>query len=130
MRVLRLQLSRRKGSMLDPSAVKVDRSTKWGNPYSVEHNARGNAGAGGWGVYRDASMVGNWHDTKREAVADAIARFREALYTGTLSITLADVRRELRGKPLACWCALPAPGEPDLCHAAVLIEAANAQEAA
>jgi len=31
----------------------------------------------------------------------------------------------LRGKNLACWCALPEPGEPDNCHAALLLELAN-----
>jgi len=34
--------------------------------------------------------------------------------------------RELRGKNLACFCPLPAPGEPDLCHGFILIGAANA----
>jgi hypothetical protein len=33
---------------------------------------------------------------------------------------LAAIRRELRGKDLACWCK---PGEP--CHADVLLELAN-----
>lgn len=34
------------------------------------------------------------------------------------------VRRlpELRNHNLACWCPLPEPGQPDLCHAAVLLE--------
>ena len=38
-----------------------------------------------------------------------------------------DQRRgeDLRGKNLACWCELPKPGKPDLCHAAVLLEFAN-----
>jgi hypothetical protein len=31
----------------------------------------------------------------------------------------------LRGKNLACWCAEPEPGQPDMCHAAVLLELAN-----
>ena len=35
---------------------------------------------------------------------------------------------ELAGKNLACWCPLPAPGEPDICHAAVLLELANTTE--
>jgi hypothetical protein len=34
-------------------------------------------------------------------------------------------RSELAGKDLACWCPLPAPGEEDVCHAAVLLTAAN-----
>ncbi len=36
----------------------------------------------------------------------------------------------LRGKNLACWCPLPTrPYEPDECHAAVLLEIANASPA-
>ena len=35
--------------------------------------------------------------------------------------TVEDVRRELRGKTLACWCAIDKP-----CHADVLLEIANA----
>jgi hypothetical protein len=31
----------------------------------------------------------------------------------------------LRGKNLACWCPLPAPGDPDICHAAIYLEMAN-----
>ena len=34
--------------------------------------------------------------------------------------TEAEVRAQLRGKNLACWCALDAP-----CHADVLLEIAN-----
>jgi Domain of unknown function (DUF4326) len=26
----------------------------------------------------------------------------------------------LAGRDLACWCGLPAPGKPDICHAALL----------
>ncbi|WP_418952706.1 DUF4326 domain-containing protein [Streptomyces alboviridis] len=33
-----------------------------------------------------------------------------------------EIRRELVGKDLACWCAPPEEGEPDWCHAAVLLE--------
>lgn len=40
-------------------------------------------------------------------------------------ITVEDVRRELAGHDLACWCPLPEPGQPDICHAAVLLEIAN-----
>lgn len=34
-------------------------------------------------------------------------------------------RGELKGKSLAYWCALPEPGEPDICHAAVLLRFAS-----
>jgi hypothetical protein len=40
---------------------------------------------------------------------------------------LADrARAELAARDLMCWCPLPGPGEPDHCHAAVLLAAANA----
>ncbi|MFF3566040.1 DUF4326 domain-containing protein [Streptomyces sp. NPDC002574] len=32
----------------------------------------------------------------------------------------------LRGQDLACTCPLPEPGQPGLCHAAVLLDLANA----
>jgi hypothetical protein len=32
---------------------------------------------------------------------------------------------ELRGRNLACWCPLPALGEDDECHAAILLRIAN-----
>jgi hypothetical protein len=33
----------------------------------------------------------------------------------------------LRGENLACWCRLPRPGQPDNCHAALLLELAGAE---
>ena len=41
-------------------------------------------------------------------------------YQRLRKISKADVRRELRGKNLACWCPLDQP-----CHADVLLEIAN-----
>jgi hypothetical protein len=31
----------------------------------------------------------------------------------------------LASHDLACWCTLPEPGQPDICHATVLLELAN-----
>lgn len=39
----------------------------------------------------------------------------------------ADIA-ELRGLNLCCFCKLPAPGDPDPCHAAVLLKFANLEE--
>lgn len=36
-----------------------------------------------------------------------------------------EIRAELAGRDLACWCPLPKPGEPDHCHGAVLLALAN-----
>jgi len=44
---------------------------------------------------------------------------------------VAAARLELRGRNLACWCHLPTePHEPDMCHAAVLLEIANEEDPA
>lgn len=39
-----------------------------------------------------------------------------------LTVTVDEIRRELAGKPLVCWCPLFEP-----CHADVLLELANAE---
>jgi hypothetical protein len=75
----------------------VARPSRWGNPFVV-----------GPGCSR----------------ADAVAQFEHALASGdgALGFTIADVRYELAGKDLACWCP---PGEP--CHADVLLRVANTE---
>jgi hypothetical protein len=39
---------------------------------------------------------------------------------GRLAVTVTDVKRELRGRDLACYCPLDEP-----CHADVLLAVAN-----
>ena len=87
----RLQRSRRKGSRLPPDAIVVTRPTKWGNPHPLD--------------------LGR---------AEAVARFRDDLLAGRLAITVDDVKRELAGRDLACYCPLDEP-----CHADVLLTIAN-----
>ena len=69
----------------------VSRPTKWGNPYPLSLG--------------------------RE---EAVRRYRDDLLAGRLPVTVQDVREQLRGRDLACYCP---PDEP--CHADVLIELAN-----
>lgn len=111
----RIQLRRTKGWRLPPGAVKVDRSTIWGNPFT-RADAR-EAGYTGTDTDLDALNV--------TAFAGWLSGNRDRLWwTGPE----ADARRdlilsrlpELRGKTLACWCK---PCEP--CHADVLIQMAN-----
>jgi uncharacterized protein DUF4326 len=90
----RLKLSRQKGARLPKGAVVVARPTKWGNPYRPDKVTR----------------------------AEAVANYRRDLLAGKLKISVADARRELKGRDLACWCSLDGP-----CHADVLIEIANAK---
>lgn len=82
-----------------PDAVRVDRSTRWGNPFTVEEYG---------------------------SRAAAVAAYRAALLAGRLPgigkhppVTVADVRAELAGRDLACWCP---PDQP--CHVDVLLDVA------
>ena len=113
---VRVQLSRQKGWRMPPDTVKVDRSTPFGNPFTIA----GCREAGYQGsdteiarrcaeAYRawltSPSWRFNWDGPDAEAARGAI---------------LKGLPR-LRGKNLACWCK---PGAP--CHADVLLELANA----
>lgn len=75
-------------------AVYVGRPSRWGNPYAA------------------------WTPEGRARALDAFrALIAKNLYWQE------DVKRELRGKDLACWCALDQP-----CHADVLLEIANSEK--
>ncbi len=100
---IRVQLSRAKGWRMPPNTVKVDRSTRWGNPYRLH-------GAG----YPMTPQVAV------ELFSRLLAEERGWVMRDQLT-TADDVRRQLRGKHLACWCALDQP-----CHAGVLLGIANA----
>ena len=109
----RIQLSRRRDWRLPPRAVKVDRATRWGNPYRINERV-------------DAKQVKRWGwnfspmgmKCVCQSSAEAVARFRHVLlWDGAIH---DFIRNELGGRDLACWCA---PDQP--CHADVLIEIAN-----
>ncbi len=92
----RIQRKRIKGWRMPAGAVYVGRPTKWGNPITIANRA--------------ATPIG------------AVLVFEYCLNVAeVLAITPEDVRRELRGKNLACWCPLNKP-----CHADVLLKVANA----
>ena len=113
----RMQLSRKAGFNLQTAsqalnglpAKRITRPGRWGNPFTIEDTAKL------YGLDADAAQ------------AKAVALCGQWL-RGTLDARLspgkppsgADIRRELAGHNLACWCR---PGTP--CHADVLIELAN-----
>lgn len=113
----RIQRSRAKGWRMPANTVYVGRPSKWGNPFVV-------------GDGYDAPFV--WHlDSYDEASnedgivtitrAMAVEMFRESFgQTPELKAAAPLHCAELRGKDLACWCALDQP-----CHADVLLEWAN-----
>lgn len=103
----RVQLSRAKGWRMPPGTVKVDRSTRWGNPYKLHGDGYPMTAEVAVGLFRALLQK------ERGFVA------RVASY-GSVLTTIDDIRRDLRGKNLACWCALDQP-----CHADVLLRLAN-----
>lgn len=63
----------------------------------------------------------NPHKLGRDGTrAEVVARFEADLLAGRLDFSVQDVRRELRGRDLACWCPLD-----QACHAGVLLTIAN-----
>lgn len=109
----RIQLSRAAGWRMPPNTVKVDRTTRWGNPFVV-----GRDGTPAGCVEAFGFIAGE------EASLELMARMQ--VPPGGLDATkkvLAELQADptpLRGKNLACWCSL---GEP--CHADVLLRLAN-----
>jgi hypothetical protein len=111
---VRIQLSRKKGWRMPPNTVKVDRSTKWGNPFVIgECGIKNREEAVRLFAYLMAGNLcislpklpdGTWHTDRQQAYRKHVVRNRH----------------HLRGKNLACWCPLDAP-----CHADVLLELAN-----
>jgi hypothetical protein len=97
---VRLQRSRRKGShLVSPNGlpnVCVGRGTKWGNDYREG----------------DTDEEGKRPLTRKQAVK-MFKIYQLPLYT-------EQEMEELRGKNLVCWCKLS-----DICHADVLLKAAN-----
>lgn len=90
---------------MPPNTVKVDRTTKWGNPFRV---------------------------TKDRTEADCAMAFSTWLRVETVHAGIPERRQwmrdhlhELRGKNLACWCRSGA-----MCHADVLMELANTPDSA
>lgn len=106
---VRVQLSRRKGWKMPENTVKVDRSTRWGNPFKAE-------------AFWDAGCKGSVEVANRNCVGAFKAWMLGERHWahGSALPPLPDIS-VLRGKNLACWCRLDQP-----CHADVLLELANA----
>ena len=102
----RIQLRRTKGWVLPTNTVVASRPTRWGNPFVEGATSH-------LGVSFSAGPL-----TRRQAIE---------LFRGSIEAQLRDFPdslAELRGKNLACWCALNEP-----CHADILLELANADGA-
>lgn len=105
----RIQRKRTAGWRMPHGVIYVGRPGKWGNPFPA-------------------------YDSSTRERATATALFANLLATRAAHPnpehviaypTDEEIRAELGGRDLACWCPLPAPGQPDHCHAAVLLAVAN-----
>ncbi len=98
----RIQRKRTKGWRMPENTVFVGRPGRFGNPFRVADYSNQN------GL------------SKKSLQQFAVDDFRSALANGHLNYTECDIRRELKGKNLACWCEQGTP-----CHGDVLLEIAN-----
>ncbi|MCT9932423.1 DUF4326 domain-containing protein [Planotetraspora sp. A-T 1434] len=104
----RIQRRRTKGWRLPKGAVIVDRSTRFGNPFTTKQ---------GYTREECAARFETYLIVRRNPTPG---------WTDVLAYPSdEEIRRELGGRDLACWCPLPNQGEPDHCHATVLLPVAN-----
>jgi len=123
MRPVRMRLSRKKGFNLQEQsravnglpAVNCARPSRWGNPFTMKG-------------CREAGFIGS----DAEIASRCVEAFRVWIDTpywennwsgpksGTARASILGTLSYLRGKNLACWCALDAA-----CHCEVLLELAN-----
>lgn len=121
----RIQRQRTKGWRMPPNTVYVGRPTRFGNPYRVVKCIT-NAWSpmGGYNVILDdenGPVNVAWFKFKDSATGFVIKSYSEQA-----EFCSESIRRDLRGKNLACWCRLKDErGNHVPCHADVLLEIAN-----
>jgi Domain of unknown function (DUF4326) len=153
----RIQMTRQRPWRADnPDAVIVARPSKWGNPFAYRTRrglARVPAVDGSpWEYEGRISAAGMQHDCMhadgtwtyhtirylsraecvelyRRALLDPADRLHLWLAPHDGGVTVEDVRRELAGKDLACWCPIDdGEGGRVPCHADVLLELSAVSE--
>jgi hypothetical protein len=121
----RIQRHRTKGWRAPEGAVYVGRPTRFGNPFTLAPAASQRGGLlDMWAVEYQGSKLGRW-DNIADARAEAADQYARWIREPEQAETLRLFRALLHGRDLTCWCPLPEPGQPDHCHAAVLLELAN-----
>ena len=81
----------KRDKLIPANAVYVGRPSKWGNPFTVAVHGRGKA----------------------------LEHYRTYIYGERQEALREEVKKELKGKDLICWCF------PEPCHADILLEIAN-----
>jgi hypothetical protein len=112
----RIQRQRTAGWRMPAGAVYVGRGHgdygRWGNPFPAYDNSPAER-ALATGLFANLLATRRTHPNPEHVIAYP---------------TDEEIRAELGGRDLACWCPLPAPGQPDHCHGAVLLAIANPEE--
>ena len=115
----RIQLSRAKGWRMPENTVKVDRTSRWGNPYRVAV----------FGLQRSIKLFENtvhgfWvpslFDGDPDHLLSEAYKLHCAFRKRHQNSVLSSIRHELAGKNLGCWCAKQSP-----CHADILLALAK-----
>lgn len=110
----RIQRKRTRGWRMPKGAVYVGRPTKFGNPFAVGEKFDAVEEEGG-------RVMKTYVCSSPE---EAVECFRNYVDQDQSAELRDEIRAELRGRDLACWCRLDQP-----CHADVLLELANAEAA-
>lgn len=118
----RIQRRRTAGWRKPDNCVIVSRPSRFGNPFTIKDateaemsNPR-SAVTANFRAWLEIGTEGDWYQDTYRIGRQVLDRRR----------VLADLHL-LSGKDLACTCPLPEPGQPDHCHASVLLELANAE---
>lgn len=99
----RIQRKRTKGWRMPDNTVYVGRPTKWGNPFKVGDS------------YTVFGL--DYIRMTKDELADA---YGDWLKIDSKAPFVNQIKSELKGKDLACWCSLDKP-----CHADILLRLAN-----
>lgn len=116
----RIQRRRTKGWRLPENAVIVSRPSRFGNPFLIKDAIDAEMGeprsacASNYAEWLRVGTAGGWYEATYRVGRQVFDRRR-----------ILDELHTLRGRDLACTCPLPEPGQPDHCHAAVLLQLAN-----
>ncbi len=134
----RIQRRRTAGWRASEGAVYVGRGSRYGNPYRLgttqirtpgidgsgwQHEGRLGKTSGDRHAFVHPDQTVTWHLVQDATPQQVIELYRRWL--AERPALLEAVREQLAGRDLLCWCPLPAEGEPDYCHAAVLLTLAN-----
>lgn len=96
----RIQRKRTRGWRKPEHTVNVGRPSKWGNPHNWQDGLE-------------------WGD-EQWAKGTAVFLFEKDLTEGNLPYSIEDIKKELKGKNLMCWCKENQP-----CHGDILLKYAN-----